>query len=833
MERETVNILLVDDLLSNLLALEAIIEQDHYRLHRAMSGEEALKLLLKYDFAVILLDVQMPGMDGFETAKIIKAREKTREIPIIFITANQMKAEHMFAGYSVGAVDYILKPLDPFILKAKVDVFVQLYEMKRKLMRQADMLSRRNEELHQAYMELRNSEAMARVISDASIDSMVVLDEDGTVLRANPAVERMFQYAEKELLGRPIGSLFEADNRRQVEALIRKLARDRADSTTEQLADVTGLRKDGTVFPLELQLGMRHVPDRNRHILACIMRDMTKSRQDRETIRRMAYSDWLTNLPNRRSFQDRIHEVCAAHRRNNQPFALLYVDLDRFKHVNDTLGQAIGDQLLVRVAERLSSCLREQDFLARIGGDEFQIIMPNTGRETALEYAEQIMEALSKPVELDHFELYVTTSIGISVFPFDGEDAQTILKHADAALYMAKEQGKNQYRIFHSGMNMITYRSFILQNDLHRALDRGELALVYQPRIDLRSGEVTSAEALLRWNHPQWGTILPPEFIPLAEESGMISAIGEWMIREVCRQTAGRERSGLSPIRIAVSFSAHQFMERNLAGKIRQILQEHDVPPSLLEIAVAELSIARDEEHIARTLWQFRQSGMAISLDEFGTGNCSIRYLWKYPFDSLIIGKSFVQSVPGSADNLSLLKAIMDLAHSRNISVVAEGIETEEQLAVLRELGCEEFQGYLFCPPLAPEEFADFLLKCKDDDMLLVRHKAPSFSFSLVQPFASPNSHALQAALHQTREAYSISRREFEVFELMIAGYSNREISQKLYISEHTVKNHITRIFQKLNVADRIQAMAKVYQACITEAAAAQQQNPNRGGPVE
>jgi len=706
MDRETVNILLVDDLLSNLLALEAVIEQDRYRLHRATSGEEALKLLMKYDFAVILLDVQMPGMDGFETAKIIKAREKTREIPILFITANQMKDEHMFAGYSVGAVDYILKPVDPFILKAKVDVFVQLYEMKRKLQRQAEMLARRNEELQQAY----------------------------------------------------------------------------------------------------------------------------------QTIRRMAYSDWLTRVPNRRSFRERIHEVCAEARRNNQPFALLHVDLDRFKHVNDTLGPAIGDELLVQVARRLASCLREDDFIARIGGDEFQIIMPNTGRETALEHAEQIMEAFSKPFDLDHFELYVTTSIGISVFPYDGEDVRTILKHADAALSRAKEKGKNQYRIFHSGMNMITYRSFILQNDLHRALERGELALVYQPRIDLNTGEVTSAEALLTWNHPQWGTILPSEFIPLAETSGMMSEIGEWTIREVCRQNREWTRSGLTPIRIAVRFSSHQFLERNLVGKIRQIVLEHGLSPNLLEISVAETSVASDEEYIARTMGQFKQAGMALSLDEYGSGSCPIRYLWKFPVDSLVIDRFFVKNVPSNADNLSLLKAIVDLAHSRNISVIAKGIETEEQLAVLRELGCEEFQGFLFCPPLSPEDFADFLRKCRDNDMLLVRHKPPAFSFGSTQPPpVSPSPQSLQAALRQTKEAHSISRREFEVFELMIAGYSNKEISQKLYISEHTVKNHITRILQKLNVADRIQAMAKVYQACITETAASvpQTQQTKRGEQVK
>ena len=333
---DNINILLVDDRPENLLTLEAIIEREDYHLMKASSGEEALKYLMKYDFAAILLDVQMPGMDGFGTAKIIKAREKTKNIPILFITANNMDTEHIFMGYSVGAIDYILKPFNPIILKAKVEGFVQMYRMKQKLIQQADALAERN---------------------------------------------RIIEY--------------------------------------------------------------------------------------------MAFHDGLTDLPNRRLFQDQLLLKLNQAKKMNQTLGIMYLDLDRFKYVNDSLGHIVGDKLLQEVAKRLSSSVREGDFVARIGGDEFNIMLPDTDRENALEVAENILESFKKPFFIDHYELFITTCIGLSIFPYDGEDSISLLKNADAALYRAKEQGKNKYKVFHSGMNILSYRTFLMQNDLRKAIEEG------------------------------------------------------------------------------------------------------------------------------------------------------------------------------------------------------------------------------------------------------------------------------------------------------------------------------------------------------------------------
>ena len=349
--------------------------------------------------------------------------------------------------------------------------------------------------------------------------------------------------------------------------------------------------------------------------------------------------------------------------------------------------------------------------LARIGGDEFNILLPDTNRETALELAEEILEVFKKPFYIDNYELFITTSIGISIFPFDGEDPQVLMKNADAALYRAKEQGKNQYKVFHSGMNLQSYRSFILQNDLRKAIDHNELALVYQPRIDIESGEVSGAEALLRWNHPNWGTISPIEFIPIAEESGQIVDIGNWVFRTACRQSKDWQDAGYDPIKISVNFSAQQFLQKDLVDNIEQILDETKVNTKLIEIEITETVILGNEEVITKTLNQLRNMGISISIDDFGTGYSSLSYLKRFPVNTLKIDRSFISDLSNetSGSSNALITAIISIAHSLNMTVVAEGVETKEQMNFLKNSNCQEVQGYLYSPPILPKEFEEFL----------------------------------------------------------------------------------------------------------------------------
>ncbi|MFH5184077.1 EAL domain-containing protein [Paenibacillus sp. TAB 01] len=808
MNEGKVNILLVDDQAENLLALEAVIERDDYNLVKAHSGEEALKYLLKYDFATILLDVQMPGLDGFETARIIKSREKSKNIPIIFVTANYMDEHHVYTGYFIGAIEYILKPFDPNTLKAKVQGFVNIYKTNRKLLQQTEMLMQKtkeleaaNKELSEITSELRKSQALTNVISETSIDSMLILNQDGFILKVNPAVHKMFGYENSEIVGRNMDILFPFP---QAQRFLPGKWDDALYGAEEGIHEVNAVRKDGSTFPVEFQIGSTFVE--NKNIIACTIRDVTKKRQSQQLITHMAYHDGLTNLPNRRMFNDRLNLMLNQAKQENQLLVMMYLDLDRFKYINDSLGHLIGDKLLQEVARRLVSCTDNVHFVARIGGDEFNMVLQDTNREDALDIAEDVLEQLKKPFYIEDFELYVTASIGISVYPYDGKDAPALLKNADAALYRAKEQGKNKFQIYHSGMNIRSYRTFMLQNDLRKAMEHGEFTLLYQPRIDVNSGEITCTEAVIRWNHPNWGTLQPSEFLPLAEETGQIAAIGEWVLRTACKQIQLWRMSGLPLPRMAVRFSSLQFLQKQFVRNIEQILKEAGLEPAMLEVEITESAIMRNESVIIRALHELKQLGVTICIEEFGSGGSSLSSLKHIPADLIKIDKLFMDDLAANpAQSTAFISSIVSLARSLNMQAVAVGIESEEQLNLLKNLSIQGVQGRLFSLPVTAAEL----------EPLLSQGLSEQFSFHNRAEKEAEEHDILDFQLYRMKEAFSISSRELEVFKLIIDGLNNREISTQLFISEHTVKNHITRIFQKLNVNDRLQAMAKVYQSCI------------------
>ncbi|MFS0689344.1 EAL domain-containing protein [Sporosarcina sp. 179-K 8C2 HS] len=811
-KEESINILLVDDRPENLLAIEAIIERDEYNLVKASSGEEALKCLLKDKFALILLDVQMPGMDGFTTAKIIKAREKTKNVPILFITANNMESEHIFMGYSVGAIDYILKPVDPLILKAKVEGFVDIYKMERKLVQQAAMLTSKtielenvNKDLSETTSKLLLSEALANVISDTSQDSMIILDKEGKILKVNPSGEKKLHYHNKELLGKNVRVLFtENESIDYLENLFMKIQHYESLRGYESHKEISLTRKDGTTFLAEVQIGWKLV--QNQLIIACTARDITEHKKSEALIKHMAYHDFLTDLPNRRAFNETLINHLKNAREVNQPLGIMCLDMDRFKYINDSLGHSIGDRVLQEVSGRLCRSVRDQDFLARVGGDEFNIILPNTDRDSALEVAAHILEALQEPLVVNDYELYITTCIGLSIFPYDGVEFYELIKNADIALYQAKEQGKNKYRVFHSGMNMQSYRSFIMQNDLRKAIERDEFELVYQPRVNIATGKVESAEALLRWNHPSWGTVSPSEFIPLAEQTGQIVEIGDWVLRTACQQMKCWEENDYNSVRLAINFSAQQFMQKDLLSKFEKILEETKVAANLVEIELTESALLKNEDYIINTLHGLREMGITISIDDFGTGYSSLHYLSRLPIQIIKIDKSFIQGILDTTnENRLITSTIISLAKSLDLSIVAEGVETKEQLDFLSANQCDEVQGYIFSPPVPQRTFEKMMLQ----ENVMV--------FDVKVPHEEQLENPIPVALDQIKEKYSITTREVEVFDLLLEGLSNKEISQDLYISEHTVKNHISRIFQKLNVTDRAQAMAKVYQYCVNK----------------
>lgn len=426
-------------------------------------------------------------------------------------------------------------------------------------------------------------------------------------------------------------------------------------------------------------------------------------------LRHLATHDALTGLPNRVLLDDRLAQAMAYANRDGKPFALLALDLDRFKLINDSLGHHAGDAVLHEVSRRLLSVVRDIDTVARTGGDEFVIVVsPAAGPGDALAVAQRASEALRSPMRVDGVELHVTCSIGMAYFATDAISAESLIARADAAMYCAKQRGRNNVQRFSGGMDATTVARMNLESDLHQAVESGQFELHYQAKADTESGDVYSSEALIRWRHPERGLIPPGEFIPLAEECGLINEIGAWVLREACRQCAEWQRSGLPALRVAVNVAAAQFRRGDLLEIVRGALQDARLEPRFLEVELTESAVMTNPEESAAILEQLSRMGVVVSVDDFGTGYSSINYLRRFPIDKLKIDRSFIRDL-GSQVDASIVRAIISLAHSLQLKVVAEGVETTEQLKFLKSLGCDQYQGFHFSPPLPAQEFAELL----------------------------------------------------------------------------------------------------------------------------
>ncbi|QBE61618.1 bifunctional diguanylate cyclase/phosphodiesterase [Pseudoduganella lutea] len=451
--------------------------------------------------------------------------------------------------------------------------------------------------------------------------------------------------------------------------------------------------------------------------VVAILRDITESKRDAERIFHMAHHDALTGLPNRSLIGDRLEQSILLAERESQQVMVAFVDLDSFKLVNDTLGHTAGDELLKTVAGRMVDCVRKSDTVGRFGGDEFVLVLPqgDAGDADRAALLEKILAAVVRPVLLDGQEVQVSCSIGAAVYPHDGRDRDTLMMNADAAMYRAKELGKNNCQFYAQEMNASLEEKLALMEGLRRAVDDKQLRLLYQPKVDLASGQVFGVEALIRWQHPERGMVRPDLFIPLAEESGMIVAIGEWVLREACRQARDWQDAGLPPISMSVNVSPRQFDDRRLVARVAAALAEAGLEPGWLELEVTESLIMRDVQQAVDKMRELEGMGIALSIDDFGTGYSSLAALKSFPISRLKIDKSFVRDLAHSADDQAIARAIISLSHQLQMRVIAEGVETEQQRAFLTQYGCDEMQGYLFSKPVPPEDIGAMLARSAHD----------------------------------------------------------------------------------------------------------------------
>jgi diguanylate cyclase (GGDEF)-like protein len=477
------------------------------------------------------------------------------------------------------------------------------------------------------------------------------------------------------------------------------------------------VRKDGSFVWVSLATSLVRASDGSPRYFIAVIQDVSESRraaealrESEEQFRRLAQYDMLTALPNRGLLHDRLGHAIAQTRRDRSMLAVLFVDIDRFKHVNDTFGHAAGDQLLKQISQRLSTCVRGNDTVGRLSGDEFAIVLGGLASpQDAATVARKIVEELDRPFQLEGAELFVTASVGITICPGDGTDADVLIRNADVAMYQAKERGRNSYQFFMPEMNRRTRETLSMQGALRHALERDELVLHYQPKVGLVSRQVTGLEALLRWRHPERGLIGPAEFMALLEESGLIVQVGHWVLRAVCRQLNEWQRAGVRLVPIAMNLSARQFLSPDLATQIRSALVESGVEPDLLEVEITESSIMQDTAEATRTLEYLDALGVKSAIDDFGTGYSSLGYLKRFPLRALKIDRSFVRDITTDPDDATITQAVISMAHSLELNVIAEGVETLEQLAFLMRYGCDEVQGYLFSPPAPAAECAAFI----------------------------------------------------------------------------------------------------------------------------
>ncbi|HEV2700413.1 MAG TPA: EAL domain-containing protein [Steroidobacteraceae bacterium] len=672
-----------DDSVFSLLASETL-EQAGYSVRVAASGREALAMLASQKPDLVLLDVELPDANGFDLCGSIRSTPGAADIPIVMVTGHN-DTESIERAFMVGATDFVHKPVLWQTLPQRIEFILRAQDNLR---------------------SLKISEQKNRALLQALPDTLYIVDSAGILLEHITGAELA---ADSSLVGRSL------------EAAIPPVAAQAARRAMTAAGDAK------SVAPCEFEVGegserrsfetrLRPQPDGT---LLVIIRDITERRKAESRIKYLAYFDTLTGLPNRQLLVREMSRTIAAARRTNTLMALLYLDLDRFKRINDNLGHSVGDALLKAVARRLHQCIRPTDVLgaangapperrgsvARLGGDEFVVLVGDLTEEgQATSVADRIRDALGEAFECGGHRFVVTPSIGIALYPKDGSDIEDLLVKADMAMYKAKDQGRNGHAFYGESMAIRSLSRLELENDLRRAFDAGDFHIHYQPKVDLTTGRVVGVEALLRWLHASRGWISPESFIPVAEETGLIVAMGSWVLRETCLQLQRWAGTDLANLSIAVNVSVQQFAREDFVESVLRTLQDFSVPPKLLELEITESLLLRNVDDTTSCMKRFRAAGLTLAIDDFGTGYSSLGYLRSFPVDALKIDRSFVKDLNAKGDGGAICAAIIALARELKLRVIAEGVENLEQVEFLRIHRCDQVQGYLMSAPLPAQE---------------------------------------------------------------------------------------------------------------------------------
>jgi diguanylate cyclase (GGDEF)-like protein/PAS domain S-box-containing protein len=693
-------ILIVDDDPADRAKIRECLESAGFRIEEAVDGLHAVEVFHTVRPQTVILDVDIPGMSGIETCAALRKLPGGAQVPILMVTGHD-DADSIAHSYEVGASDFTIKPVHPLILAQRV----------RYLLRASHALLA----LTRSAAQLGYTQSIAGLGSwewDPPTDTLQSTDQVARIFGMRP------EHFPKTLAG--LLELIHPEDRDLVQnSLLEGVAKEQRSSLYYRI-----LVPDGGQRVIQSQMGP--VRDESNRVegMVGIFQDVTNQKQAEERIHFLAYYDNLTGLANRFLFKDRVTQALAYAQRHRVFAAILYMDLDHFKLVNDTLGHAVGDLLLQAVAERLKKCVRRSDSvardvdphsqscLARLGGDEFTVLLNNLrDPEDAARVAQLINRELAKPFQVSQHEVFTTVTIGIACFPANGSNLDALLKNADTAMYSAKTLNRSGYQFYSQSMNEQAEERLALEADLRRALDRDEFVVYLQPQIDLRTGAIVGAEALIRWNHPTRGVLSPSLFLSVAEDIGLGAALGEWVLRTACTQAKGWIASGHPSIQLSVNLSNSQFHDSNLTQKVAHVLASTQFPPELLDLEFTETIAVGNPERAVAALQDLRDLGLHLSLDDFGTGFSSLRHLQQYPINALKIDQSFVQNIVTNKRDASITRTVIAMGHDLGLRIIAEGVETQEQLDFLREHGCEEIQGYIVSRPLPTDQFIPFVSK--------------------------------------------------------------------------------------------------------------------------